>query len=215
MSAHLPTLWASDRLSAPVKKELLRCLIRRVILTRPVPDTVDVKVVWVSGALSPLTVQPPTWRATDRGDYPALVQRILALGAEGYLDGEMTRRLAAEGFRSARSTGVPAALVGKVRRAHGQTALFEQFRRQARIDGQWTAWGLARHLGVTRNWLYDRIRNGTLPASRHPATGHYLIADDPALLAWLRAAVPAHRVRRTALAAPVAPPVSEVTACTP
>ena len=38
-----------------------------------------------------------------------------------------------------------------------------------------------------RNWLYTRIRNGTLPVTRHPATGQYLIPDDPDLLARLRA----------------------------
>jgi hypothetical protein len=47
--------------------------------------------------------------------------------------------------------------------------------------------GLAQELGVHRNWLYTRIRNGTLPATRHAVVGHYLIPDDPELLANLRA----------------------------
>ena len=47
--------------------------------------------------------------------------------------------------------------------------------------------GLALELGVHRNWLYTRIRNGTLPATRHAVAGHYLIPDDPELLANLRA----------------------------
>ena len=47
--------------------------------------------------------------------------------------------------------------------------------------------GLAQDLGVHRNWLYARIRNGTLPATRHAVTGHYLIPDDQSLLDLLRA----------------------------
>ena len=43
----------------------------------------------------------------------------------------------------------------------------------AKVDGQWTIWGLAQEVGVHRSWLYTRIRNGTLPATRHPATGQY------------------------------------------
>jgi len=47
--------------------------------------------------------------------------------------------------------------------------------------------GLAQELGVHRNWLYTRIRNGTLPATRHAVIGHYLIPDAPELLTTLRA----------------------------
>ena len=58
---------------------------------------------------------------------------------------------------------------------------------QAKFEEQWTVFGLAQELGVHRNWLYTRIRNGTLPATRHTVVGHYLIPDDPELLATLRA----------------------------
>ncbi len=56
-------------------------------------------------------------------------------------------------------------------------------------------WGLARHLGVDRDWLYRRIDAGRIPTERHPMTGHYLIADDPALLAALEAEAAARRSR--------------------
>jgi hypothetical protein len=42
---------------------------------------------------------------------------------------------------------------------------------------------------VDRDWLYRRIYAGTLPTTRHPTTGHYLIRDDPTLIATLRAQV--------------------------
>ena len=183
----LPALWASGRLTPPQQQELLRSLIRRVIVTRPEPDTVEAKVVWVSGAVTPLTLHPPILRGADVGDYAAFVVRVLALGAEGYRDRVIAQRLTAEGFRSARSAGVPVSLVGAIRRTRGQVSLTAQFRSEAKLDGQWTVWGLAQELAVHRNWLYTRIRNGTLSATRHPATGHYLIPDDPDLLARLRA----------------------------
>jgi len=50
LGRHLPELWASGRLTPAQQKEVLRSLIRRVILTRPTPDTVEARVVWVSGA---------------------------------------------------------------------------------------------------------------------------------------------------------------------
>jgi DNA invertase Pin-like site-specific DNA recombinase len=183
----LPELWAQGHFTAAQQKELLRSLIRRVMVTRPVPDTVEAKIVWVSGTVTALQVHPPIQRQTDVGQYPHFVERVLALGAAGYHDREIAQRLTAEGFRAARSARIPPSLVGEIRRARGQISLTEQFRTYAKLDGQWTVFGLAHELAVHRNWLYTRIRNGTLPATRHPVLGHYLIPDEPALLATLRA----------------------------
>ena len=67
----------------------------------------------------------------------------------------------------------------------------------------WTIHGLSRHLGVEREWLYHRIRTGTLrepDVIRKPPYGNYLIRDDAALLARLRTEV--HRSRRLGRGAP-------------
>jgi hypothetical protein len=189
---HLPALWASGRLAPLHKKELLRSLIRRVILSRPVPDTVDMKLVWVSGAMSQLTVHPPVHRAADVRDYARVVERVLALSAAGYPDAEVARRLTAEGFRSARRPAVPKTWVAKIRRAHRQPSLADAFRWQDRIEGQWTVRGLARLLRVQRSWVYHHIAAGHIPATRQWATGHYQIPDEPALLAQLKARLALH-----------------------
>ena len=111
----------------------------------------------------------------------------MALGARGDHDREIARRLTAEGFRGARSPRISRALVGDVRRARGQISLTEQFRTQAKLEGQWTIFGLSQELAVHRNWLYTRIRNGSLPATRHAVLGHYLIPDTPEIMTMLRA----------------------------
>ena len=193
LSTQLPSLWESGRLTPAQQKELLRSLIRRVALTRSRPDTIELKIVWMSGALSHLAVHPPIHRAVDVADYEQLVDRVLALSQEGYQDGEIARQLTADGFRSARSEGVPLRQVFKIRQAHGVASLTEQFRHCEKLDGCWTVWGLSRELGIDRNWLYRRIGRGTLPVRRHPATGHYLIADDPVLLDQLRSQLPRRR----------------------
>jgi DNA invertase Pin-like site-specific DNA recombinase len=183
----LPELWARGHFTAAQQKELLRSLIRRVLVTRPVPDTVEAKIVWVSGAMTPLQVHPPILRQSDVHGYAQFVERVLALGNAGYQDREIAQRLTAEGFRAARSARISRALVGEVRRARGQISLTEQFRTQAKLEGQWTVFGFAQELAVHRNWLYTRIRNGTLPATRHSVLGHYLIPDTPEVMTTLRA----------------------------
>ena len=183
----LPTLWARGHFTAAQQKELLRSLIRHVLVARPVPDMVEAKIVWVSGAVTLLQVRPPILRQSDVQGYTQFVERVLALGHAGYQDREIAQRLTAEGFRGARGPRITRALVGEVRRARGQISLTEQFRTQAKLEGQWTIFGLAQELAVHRNWLYTRIRNGSLPATRHPVLGHYLISDTPEILTMLRA----------------------------
>jgi hypothetical protein len=135
----------------------------------------------------PLQVHPPILRQADVRGYEHFLERALALGAVGYQDREIAWRLTEEGFRSARSARVPVALVGEIRRGHGQISLTEPLKTQAKLEGQWTVCGLAQALGVHRNWLYTRIRNGALPATPHPVIGHYLNPEAPTFMTTLRA----------------------------
>ena len=191
LGPRLPELWSSGRLTAAHKKALLRSLIRRVVLTRPVPATVEATVVWVSGACSALTIQPPLQRTADLDDYDRLIARLRELSATGLDDQAIAQQLTAEGLRGARRTAISRDMVGKLRRDHGLRSVRAQYQHQDRIDGQWTTGGLARLLGVHRKWLYAQVARGILPVRRHPLTGHLLVADDPALLARLRAVLAA------------------------
>ncbi len=183
----LPAVWASGRLRPEQQKALLRTLIRRVVLTRPVPDQIAVKVVWVSGAVTPVTVRPPIHRERDVAGYDRMVARALALSAEGHPDSAVARLLTAEGFHSARCAGVSEKQVLKIRQAAGRRTVLAQFRGQEQFDGRLTILGLARRLGVERTWVDRRVGRGLIPAERHPLTGNYLIADDPVLIEQLAA----------------------------
>jgi hypothetical protein len=115
------------------------------------------------------------------------------LSQTGASDWEIAERLSIEGFHSARQPTVSKELVGKIRRAQGGVAVRQQFRAQERIEAQWTTHGLAQTLRVRRTWLYERIVAGTIPAVRHPVTGHYLIPDDPLVIDTLRRQAPTER----------------------
>ncbi len=192
LSTQLPELWGSGRLQPEHQKALLRSLIRRVILSRPEPACIALRIVWVSGALTPLTFAPPVYRTCELGNYGALVERILALSPEGQPDQHIADRLTAEGFCSARKQPISRELVGKICRGQRRVGMRQQFRSEPQIAGEWTIRGLAQQLGVQRTWLYTRIRNGTLPARRHPASGHYLIPNNPHVLARLQTERDAH-----------------------
>lgn len=186
LGPRMPELWVSGHLTPIHKKELLRCLIRRVILTRPVADSVQLKVVWTSGAYSELSIHPAIGRTADLANYGPLIARLAGLAAAGHDDRAIAQQLAAEGLRGPRVVAFSADTIGKLRRSHGIASLRAQFSEQERINGQWTTSGLARHLGVPRKWLDARIIGGTVPATQHPLTGNYLVPNDPDLLARLR-----------------------------
>jgi DNA invertase Pin-like site-specific DNA recombinase len=140
----LPDLWRKGHLKPEQKKELLRSLIRRVVIRRPFADTVEAKVVWVSGAVSTLAVHPPLLRQSDRPNYEHFVERLLALGAAGYSEREIAQRLTQEGFRSARSARIPVGLVGEIRGGKSHSRNNSGPKRNWRNNGQYLAW--------PRNW---------------------------------------------------------------
>ena len=197
LGRRMPELWESGRLIPSQKKELLRSLIRRVVLTRPEQDVVEAKVVWVSGAYSVLRVNPPVLhRTTQLGNHEELVARTLKFAAEGHQDTEIARRLTKEGFRSARLPYVTRPLVEKIRAKHGQPSLTGSQYSCEKIDGCWSVPGLALRLGTSETWLRAKIAEGAVPARRHPTTRRWLIPDDPALLARIEALAAARRRRR-------------------
>ena len=193
LGKRLPELWDSGRLSEEHKKELLRSLIRRAILSRPKPDSTEIRIVWTSGAVSTLSVSQPLRRARDLSDYEEMVERILALVALDHTDAKIARTLTEEGFRAARrEEGIPKNFIRDVRRERGISSPFETHKGREKLEGSWTVLGLARELGVDQNWIYRLIHKGALATERHPKTGRYLVAEDPELIAELRSSLAAN-----------------------
>lgn len=198
---HLPALWTSGRLTAMQKKEMLRALVRRVIVTRAVAERVEIKVVWISGAYSVFSVAASVRDTTALETYPQIVERIRTLSALGHDDRVIARHLTGEGFRGARQPRLTSEQVGKIRRAADIPSLRNTFRQRAQVDGYWTTAGLARELGIGRKLLYAWAARGLVPTTRHPVTGHVLIPADHVDVDLLRAqlAHPDHCSALTAL----------------
>jgi DNA invertase Pin-like site-specific DNA recombinase len=119
ISLRLPDLWPS--LSNAQKKELLRSLIRQVIIRRPVPDQLAIRIVWISGCFTDHSGLTPIRRECDVSRFDQLVERIRELSQLGYNDEQMAERLTAEGFHSARSPHVSPTTVMKIRLTYNST----------------------------------------------------------------------------------------------
>jgi DNA invertase Pin-like site-specific DNA recombinase len=180
---HLPDLWRSGQLTNAQKKELLRCLIDKVILDRVAAESIEVRIVWISGHYTVLHARSRrVFRTSDLSFFPQLVERVQQLCESGLNDQQMADQLTQEGFTASRSTGVPAKTVFDIRHAHGWPLLRNAKRASDRIDDRWTVRGLARHLAVSTNYVLKCIYDGTIPTEFVCRDAHadiYLIQDDP------------------------------------
>ncbi len=181
ISERLPELWHSGRLTFLQKKELLRCLIDRVNLDRINAETIEVRIVWISGHCTVAHARSRrVHRTSDLSNYPELVNRVQQLCQQGMNDAQMADELTREGYTGARVTGVPPQTVLEIRLARGWRLLRHEKRMHDRIDGKWTVRGLSKQLGMTTNYVLKCIYDGTVSpefVSRDPVADIYLIED--------------------------------------
>lgn len=181
----LPALWAGPLLSRAQKKALLRCLIDKVVIHRVARDQVRARIVWRGGATTTRDLPVPVGALADLTGAAELERQVLALTAAGLTDEAIAAQLTQAGFRSPMQPTVLASTVRTIRLRHGVLRDRHQSHPR-RIAGHLTVPQLARVLGVTPHWLYDRIYNGSLPIAKDPRTRLYLVPDEPATLDHLR-----------------------------
>ena len=186
IGTQLPRLWESGVLTQPHKKALLRCLIDKVVIHRVGRDQIHTRIVWQGGATTTRDIPIPVGALADLTHADELERMVLALAETGSDDPAIAEELTARGYRSPLRQEVLPSTVRAIRLRH--RVLRKRSQSHPRhVAGSLTVPQLAERLGVTRHWVYDRLHNGTLPASRDAATGLYLFPDDPATLAWFLA----------------------------
>jgi DNA invertase Pin-like site-specific DNA recombinase len=194
ISETLPELWRAGQVSNAQKKELLRCLVSQVILRKSAPDTVEIKVIWVSGHYSVFHARLPVNQQESVTGLDEMIARLRALWQQGLNDDQIAAQLLSEGFHTARSArGVSPMTVQKIRLERGWYQPLHRSRNALELDGHLTIRGLAARLEVKRSWVYNRIRSGVIhPAYvvRHPQSQLCLIRNSPELTERLRQLLP-------------------------
>lgn len=171
---HLPELWA--RLSNSQQKQLLRCLIDKVVLHRCKSDTVQVRVVWRGGDFSSAAVPVPVRTMQQLSQYHQMQQEVLRLGANGHNDTQVAQHLTQAGFRSPSCCTVLPGTVREIRLRNG-VLLHPGSSRRRRVKGYLTVPQLAKKLGILSHWIYDRIHSGVIQAKKDEKSRTYLIPN--------------------------------------
>jgi len=174
----IPQLWQQDRLSQQQKKAFLRCLIDKVVVHRPAPDTIRVRIVWRGGETTTKALTVTVGSLARRSGAKAMEQEILELTKQDKSDEEIATMLTREGYRSPRHDTVLPSTVRIIRLRHRLLRKRSQSHPR-HISGFLTVTQVADAIGAVPHWIYSRIHNGTIVLARDAATNLYLFPDKP------------------------------------
>jgi DNA invertase Pin-like site-specific DNA recombinase len=174
----IPELWRQGRLTPQQQKAFLRCLIDKVVVHRSAPDTLQVRIVWRGGDTTAAAVPVTVGSLAHLSSAKELEKEILRLAKVGKTDEEIAALLTQQGHRSPKHATVLPSTVRILRLRHRLLRKRSQSHPR-RIPGHLTVPQLARTLGITPHWIYDRIHNGTIQVALDPTTKLYLFPDQP------------------------------------
>ena len=184
----LPELWNAKLLSDAQKKTLLRSLIDKVVIHRLAPDQVQTRVVWRGGATTSDVVRVTVGKFAWLSGAAEMEATIKRMTDEGHSDAAIAEHLTAAGHCSPRADKVLESTVRLTRLRLGILRTVHQSHPR-HVEGFLTIPQLAKKLGISRWWISDRIRNGTIQAKKDERAKCYLFPDTPATLAELKALV--------------------------
>jgi DNA invertase Pin-like site-specific DNA recombinase len=153
---NMPEVWQQDLLSQDKKKAFLRCLIDKVIIRRSGRDVVDTRIVWKGGDTTTVQIPITVGAFRELSFSTEMENLIIDLSKSKMKDKEIALLLTEKGFRSPLKKHVLPSTVQTIRLKHG---LFHESGHSCsrKIEGFLTLPQIAKAIGVTPYWIYDRI----------------------------------------------------------
>jgi DNA invertase Pin-like site-specific DNA recombinase len=182
----LPALWHAPQTTPADRKEIVRCLVERVVVdVRRNSEVVGVTICWRGGATSTQQAVRPVKGFAQLGAYEQLLEHVVELRRQGYSAPGIAAKLNEEGYRTPR------------RRRLFTTDIVRQLLSRRGLSGERSA---ATHLGPQEWWMADLARklgmevaklrrwivHGWLHARRTPGAGMWIVWADRDELKRLR-----------------------------
>jgi DNA invertase Pin-like site-specific DNA recombinase len=174
LSQDVSSLWNAAETTATDRKQIVRCLVERVVVEADkASEHSDVTIVWKGGLTTQHQVARPVGRYDQLKDYQRLTQRLSELHRQGLHRGTIAETLNAEGFVPPRRRGVFTELgVGALMRELGLVG--DYFREDLLKRNEWRIPDLARELSVIPQKIHYWVKQGWIH-SRRTLSGKHLI----------------------------------------
>src|SRR5579871_675016 len=186
LAQDIPALWHAPQTTPADKKEMIRCVVDRVVVTLAEASVeVDVAIHWKGGHVTQHRCRRGVRSYADLPNREELLQRVIHWRQHGCTAAAIAAKLTEEGFRSPRgratfTTEMALDLLHAcgLRGEHQQADLLE--------TQEWRAPDLARAVGIGRKRINVWIQRGWVHARRTPIYKHWLVWADARELRRLR-----------------------------
>jgi len=182
----LPQFWDKPCLSRQQRKAFLRCLIDKVIIEREPRDTINVRIVWQGGAVTPFSFFINVGAFHELSGADKIEQYIIKAAKENKTDEFIAEELTSLGFQSPMRNIVLCSTVKNIRLKH---KIFYK-RSQShpmQISGYLTVTQVAEKIKVSKHWVYDRIHNGLINITKqNKKKGAFLFPNNTETISLLQ-----------------------------
>ena len=186
LSADLPALWQAPGTTPADRKEIIRCVVERVVVAvRPDSEVLGVTIHWKGGSTTEHQAVRPVRLYEQLEGHEQLMDHIVRLRREGKTAKAIARQLNEEGLRTPKMRGdFTPEMIRKLLSRRGLTG-------EKTCPGQlgpqeWWLPDLAREIPVAPEKLSEWARRGWVTARKTPAQGLWVLWADRREVARLR-----------------------------
>ncbi len=186
LSQDVATLWHAEGTSAIDRKQIIRCLVERVVLVADRSTEMnEVTIVWQGGMETKHQIARPVGSFEQLKDYRRLTKRIQELHGAGHHLAQIAESLNREGFSPPRRRGsfTESGIADFARRLG---LLGELFQDGLLEENEWWIPDLARKLEVISVKIHYWVKQGWINHRRTPSGKHLIVWADQDELHRLR-----------------------------
>jgi DNA invertase Pin-like site-specific DNA recombinase/transposase-like protein len=178
LSNSVVALWHAPGTSALDRKQIVRCVVERVIVVADkATELNEVTIVWLGGGTTQHQVARPVGSYEQLKDYRRLTERITRLHHEGLHLAQIAAKLNDEGFIPPRRRGVfTESGISSLVRDLGLVG--ELFRDDLVGKDEWWVHDLARKLGVIPQKIHYWVKQNWVHSRRTPSGKHLIVWAD-------------------------------------
>jgi DNA invertase Pin-like site-specific DNA recombinase len=178
LSESIATLWHAPGTSALDRKQIVRCVVERVIVVADKSTELNqVTIIWQGGIATQHQVARPVGCYAQLSDFQRLTERITQLHHQGLHLAQIAAKLNEEGFVPPRRRGVfREATIGSLVRDLGLVG--ELFRDHLIGQDEWWIPDLAGTLGVIPQKIHYWVKQEWVHSRRTPSGKHLIVWAD-------------------------------------